>query len=291
MRIGLVIATYKRAALLGQLLSALQLQSRPPDEVVVSAVEPSDLPDLPTLRYPLKTLFGPPGSCRQRNNGIDYLAGRVDIILFLDDDFWMGSSYLHELDRLFTNDSSVVGATGKVIADGAKTAGFSVPQAEEMLRNYQQRLKQINSRLEDVPDTYGCNMAFRLGCVGSIRFDERLPLYGWQEDVDFSAQVGKTGRLVRADATWGVHLGTKMGKTSGVRFGYSQVVNPLYVCKKGNMALSAASSLILRNIAANAAKSISPEPYIDRRGRFRGNIAGIWHLLKGQLDPAQVLKM
>jgi GT2 family glycosyltransferase len=291
MRIGLVIATYKRAALVGALLNAMKNQSRLPDEVVVSAVDPTDLPEFPPLNFPLKILLGQPGSCRQRNSGIEYLSGRVDIILFLDDDFWMASSYLEELGRLFGSESSIVGMTGKVIADGATTAGFSVEQAEAMLRNYQIHLGQHQPRTLDVPDTYGCNMAFRMRCIDKIRFDERLPLYGWQEDVDFSAQVRKAGRVVKADQTWGVHLGTKMGKTSGLRFGYSQVINPLYVYKKGNMRLSAAGSLIVRNMAANLVKSAVPETYIDRRGRLRGNLRGLVDVLRGRLDPIQVLEI
>jgi glycosyltransferase involved in cell wall biosynthesis len=291
MRIGLIVATYRRAALVGQLLNSIQNQSRLPDEVVVAAVESSDLPEIPALRFPVKVLFGQAGSCRQRNNGIDYLSGRVDIVVFLDDDFWMSSSYLEELERLFDSDGSIVGSTGKIVADGATSAGFSVAEAEAMLRGHQAQLHRKHPRVADVPDTYGCNMAFRMSCIGAIRFDERLPLYGWQEDVDFSAQIRKTGRLVRSDRTWGVHLGTKMGKTSGLRFGYSQIINPLYVYRKGNMSLAAAGSLILRNVIANSIKSVFPEPYIDRRGRLRGNLTGLAHVLQGRLDPIYVLQI
>ncbi|XIA64867.1 glycosyltransferase family 2 protein [Bradyrhizobium sp. TZ2] len=291
MRIGLVIATHKRASLVGELLNSIQGQSRLPDEVVLSAVEPSDIPEIPALGFPVKVLLGQAGSCKQRNTGIEYLAGRVDIIVFLDDDFWMAISYLEELDRLFASDSAIVGTTGKVIADGATSAGFSVRQAEELLRNYQARYGRERSVIVDVPGAYGCNMAFRMRCIDAIRFDERLPLYGWQEDVDFSAQVRKFGRLVRADATRGIHLGTKVGKTSGLRFGYSQVINPLYVYKKGNMSLFAAGSLILRNLLANTIKSVLPEPYIDRRGRLQGNLIGLAHVLHGRLDPIYVLQI
>jgi GT2 family glycosyltransferase len=291
MRIGLVIATHKRATLVGELLKSIQSQSRLPDVVLLSAVESSDIPEIPALSFPVKVLLGQAGSCKQRNTGIEYLAGCVDIIVFLDDDFWMAISYLEELDRLFASDSSIVGTTGKVIADGATSAGYSVTQAEALLRSYQARHGRERSGTVDVPGAYGCNMAFRMCCIDAIRFDERLPLYGWQEDVDFSAQVRKSGRLVRADATWGVHLGTKMGKTSGLRFGYSQVINPLYVYKKGNMSLSAAGSLILRNLLANTVKSVFPEPYIDRRGRLRGNLIGLAHVLHGRLDPIYVLQL
>jgi hypothetical protein len=82
-----------------------------------------------------------------------------------------------------------------------------------------------------------------------------------------------------------------MGKTSGLRFGYSQIINPLYVYRKGNMSLAAAGSLILRNVIANSIKSVFPEPYIDRRGRLRGNLTGLAHVLQGRLDPIYVLQI
>jgi glycosyltransferase involved in cell wall biosynthesis len=293
MKIGIVVATHGRATLVRELLERMQSQSRLPDEVVLSAVESSDLPELTKLDFPVKVLLGKPGSCRQRNDGIEYLIGRAEVVLFLDDDFWMSRHYLEEIARLFTSDSSIVGITGKVIADGATSQGFSPRQADEMLKAYQPAPDGNCDRTAvEVLDTYGCNMAFRMAGVGSIRFDENLPLYGWQEDVDFSAQVRKQhGRLVKAQSAWGVHLGTKMGKTSGVRFGYSQVINPLYISKKGNMRLHYAIRLIFRNILSNAAKSVLPEPYIDRRGRLRGNLTGLIHLLQGRLDPTYVLRI
>ena len=42
---------------------------------------------------------------------------------------------------------------------------------------------------------YGCNMAVRLAPMREhgLRFDERLPLYGWQEDVDLSRRLAAFG--------------------------------------------------------------------------------------------------
>ena len=134
-------------------------------------------------------------------------------------------------------------------------------------------------------------MAFRASKIRDLKFDERLPLYGWQEDVDFSAQLRGRGRIIATNLLCGVHLGTKKGKISGVRFGYSQVINPLYIFRKGNMSLRRASFLIFKNIVANAAKSAFPEEYIDRWGRLKGNMIGLLHVAKGKLDPMYALKL
>jgi hypothetical protein len=64
------------------------------------------------------------------------------------------------------------------------------------------------------------------------RFDERLPLYGWLEDVDFGGQLAGIGRIDKLTAARGVHLGIKQGRQSAVRLGYSQIANPTYLSRK-----------------------------------------------------------
>jgi hypothetical protein len=48
---------------------------------------------------------------------------------------------------------------------------------------------------------------------------------------------------------------------------------------------------MLRNLLANAAKSFWSEPYIDRRGRLRGNMLAAWHLLRGKVEPEYILNL
>jgi hypothetical protein len=46
-----------------------------------------------------------------------------------------------------------------------------------------------------------------------------------------------------------------------------------------------------RNIAANVARSLWPESYVDRRGRLRGNLLAIAHVLLGRVEPEYILKL
>ena len=78
-------------------------------------------------------------------------------------------------------------------------------------------------------------MSIRASMIGDLRFDERLVLYGWQEDIDFTSQLRQRGRVVCVSNIRGVHLGLKAGRVSGERFGYSQVVNPVYLIRKGTV--------------------------------------------------------
>jgi GT2 family glycosyltransferase len=295
MKIGLIIASYGRPELVRQLLSSIELQARVPDELVLSVVSEKDLEAASLSRLKVTAVYSDRGLCVQRNKGLAFLQDRadqdgVDVVLFIDDDFWMSRTYIGELEQIFSANEDIVAATGLVLADGATTSGISVADAEKCLEDYA-RSPSPAVKIRDVPDTYGCNMAFRASEIRDLKFDERLPLYGWQEDVDFSAQLRGRGRIIATNTLWGVHLGAKKGKISGVRFGYSQVINPLFVFRKGNMSLRRASLLIFKNIVANAAKSVFPEQYVDRWGRLKGNMVGLLHAAKGKLDPMYALEL
>jgi hypothetical protein len=95
----------------------------------------------------------------------------------------------------------------------------------------------VNTQLCDTYKGYGCNMAPRLVPLHrhSLRFDEDLPLYGWLDDVDLCRRLSAYGRIVKNWNMIGVHLGTKRGRTAGIRLGYSQIANPIYLRRKGTL--------------------------------------------------------
>jgi hypothetical protein len=179
---------------------------------------------------------------------------------------------------------------GHVVEDGAKTAGLSFEQGLAALRSAEASCP-TTPRVRDHVGAYGCNMSIRSKLIGDLRFDERLVLYGWQEDIDFTSQLRRRGRVVEYNTLVGVHLGVKTGRVSGVRFGYSQIVNPIYLINKGTVPATFALELMARNITANLVRSFWPEPWIDRRGRLRGNLLAACHLMMGRIEPEYVLKI
>jgi GT2 family glycosyltransferase len=289
MKLGLVIASHGRADLLHQVLMHLMAQRRVPDDIVLSVVDPSDIPEIDHTTN-VRKVFGGAGLTCQRNRGMSCLVDTMDVIAFIDDDFVVGNDFFLNLEMIFRKDNSIIGVNGEVVADGAHSPGFTF---EEGLRLAEQYGGQENSTpiTRETGSAYGCNMAFRTASIGSVRFDERLPLYAWQEDLDFCGALRRSGRIVRTNLVWGVHLGTKGGKGSEVRLGYSQIINPAYIARKGNMSWAYASRLATRNFAANLVKSIRPESYVDRRSRLRGNLIGIFHLMIGRLTPEYILEM
>lgn len=287
------IATVSRPDLLSLVLDHLADQTRPADRIIVSAPAPEDVAGV-APQLGLEIHIGPRGLTRQRNAIINAAQG-CDILVFFDDDFLPASTYLAAIEHVFAAREDVVMVTGEVISDGIIGPGLDVAEAH--------RLLQTGSRdevtgdgylwLEEVNNGYGCNMAVRLAPARThdCRFDEKLPLYGWLEDVDFSRQLGRYGRIVKNPAAWGVHLGIKQGRQSGMRLGYSQIANPIYLVRKGTYPWPRAVRLMTRNLGVNCLRSLRPEPYIDRFGRVRGNLKALSDLVVGKLDPQRILEL
>jgi hypothetical protein len=147
-----------------------------------------------------------------------------------------------------------------MIADGARGPGSTPDAARDLILADAQEPPSEKLEIKEVwPSAhgYGCYMAIRLAPAraNNTRFDERLPLYGWSEDVDYAHRHGCHGRIVKLPGACGVHLGTKHGRTSGVRPGYSQVASPIYLMHKGSCSWRRAAGSVSRNLAPNALKS------------------------------------
>jgi GT2 family glycosyltransferase len=292
-RIAIIIATTGRASLLRRTVAQLARQSRRADRLIIVGVTSSDLAGLHgpacagAAREPIDLIHAERGLPRQRNAGLAHLAGGADIVVFFDDDFVPANDYLEVLEREFSARPELVGATAQLIADGIKSPGISFDAAVALVEN-RRPTPPIERRL---PALYGCNLSIRLAAAEGLRFDEALPLYGWQEDVDFSYQLGRKGLLIYTSRLTGVHLGAKSGRTSGLRLGYSQIANPVYLLRKKTIPRRLAWRLMLRNLAANVLRSAWPEPYVDRLGRLRGNLSALGDLVAGTLHPERILEL
>jgi hypothetical protein len=185
----------------------------------------------------------------------------------------------------------VTGATGVLLADGINSAGISYEEASALISGYTPQHGNKPRILREQDGLYGCNMIYRVSAIRGQRFDETLPLYGWQEDIDFASRMARRGKQVKTDAFAGVHRGVKSARLPGVRFGYSQIANPVYLVRKGTMRFAYAFKLVLRNIAANLIRSPRSEPWIDRPGRLKGNLIALRDLVCGRLRPEAVLEL
>lgn len=288
------IATCGRKELLQKTVADIARQSEPPERIIIAPIT-KDL-DVGELTLPkiiqsaVSVVEGPAGASAQRNTILKSIGESKGVILFLDDDFVMHKDYCRELRNIYVHNPEVVGTAGNVIADGINTAGIDFDNAVNLVEDYSALEVEY---LKDNGTTYGCNMAFRSEVIrkNKIFFDENLPMYSWFEDLDFSSRVSKYGRVVIVNRCAGVHLGQKSGRTSGVKLGYSQVVNPFYMWRKGTMSFFRMFISVGRRVIANIVRSACPEPWVDRRGRFQGNTRGILDILRGRSDPKKILNM
>lgn len=288
-RLAVGIATRNRPAILAETIAELARQTRAPDAILICHVGPEDVGELPAVRPDITFLTTTAGLPRQRNAILD--ATDADILLFLDDDFLAAPDYLAVLEAVMQAHPDCVVATGTVIADGAKGPGITPEQGRALLAAD----APPTDRLAVTPhfNGYGCNMAVRMRVARAlgIRVDEALPLYAWYEDIDFTRALGRYGTILRLGGARGVHLGVKQARTPGLRLGYSQVANPVYLARKGTFPWSHAIPSAARHTLINALRSLAPEPHVDRFGRFRGNLLALWDLLRGRAAPGRVLDL
>jgi len=288
MKIAIIIASIGRPRNVANLLDHLGRQTLAPSEVVISSVASSDVPQIGSGVPAPKVVLGPKGLPAQRNTGLDALDGAPDLVAFFDDDYLPSRYCLEHMAALFARHPALVGANGRLLADGIHGSGISDAEAASLIADYDADPApdlEIKKRLTGL---YGCNMAYRYSAIGATRFDERLKLYGWQEDIDFAAQLRAHGFLAKTDAFAGVHQGVKGARTSGLRLGYSQVVNPVYLARKGTMEWLFALELMSRNVLANHLRLLRPEPWIDRAGRAKGNWIGFKDMLLGRIEPERI---
>jgi hypothetical protein len=57
------------------------------------------------------------------------------------------------------------------------------------------------------------------------------------------------------------------------------------------MSVAFAAPLIWRNVLANLGKSLRPEPWIDRKGRLKGNCMALRDLVTGRISPQRILEL
>lgn len=283
-----IYATAGRAETLSRTYEALERQTLRPSSVIVSSPSLADVGEL--ANHPNVTVvLGAAGLCPQRNRALGNLPDGTDVIVFFDDDFVPHPAWIEKVVEVFQADPTVGAVTGNLLADGINGPGLSVEEAFTLV---DAPPAGPVDWLDENYSPYGCNMAFRVSMIAGIKFDERLVLYGWLEDRDFGATLaGRGAKLVKVGTALGVHMGVKRGRVSGIKLGYSQVVNPLYLRRKGTMRFDQVIRHMFRNITSNLFRSARPEPYIDRAGRLRGNIMGLLDVLRGRLTPERAKKL
>ena len=287
---AVIIATRQRPRELSNLLRALALQTVRPSKIVVSACDRSDIEEDIVEENAVHVLTGPPGLAAQRNRALSLVKGSYDIVVFFDDDFIPSRFWIERIQRLLAAQPAIGCVTGRVIVDGVTSGGLEWLYGQSLVDDEDRKMSPMADQRVDFQSPYGCNMAFRTKAIENLWFDERLVLYGWLEDRDFGFRVATRAKAISTNVVWGVHLGSNRGRVSGLKFGYSQVVNPWYLMTKGVLTPRELCQHVLFGLGANVLGTVLRSSHIDRYGRLKGNIIGIKDIILHRWAPERIVE-
>lgn len=291
MRISVVLCSYGRPAVLDDTVQSVLRQTVLPEEILIAVSSREHVQERTLARDRVRLVLSRKGLTIQRNTALEHVAD-TDLIAFLDDDIELCATYLENMQRLFSEDPSVIVASGSMLADGGRSSQVSREEAMELCKKANAELRSPQPILTRPLDYgYGCNMLVRAAAARMNRFDERLSLYAWLEDSDFSYHCTRSARppLTNLSAQC-VHMGWRGGRISGLKMGYSQIVNPIYLWRKARV-FSLRHIVVqywLRCFVANCVGVIWGKREEERMNRLKGNLIALWHLVNGQCDPMAI---
>jgi len=291
MRISVILCSYGRAAVLDDTVRSVLRQTVVPQEILIVCPSPDHILPVTLGRHRVRFVTSAKGLTLQRNTALCQLR-ETDVVAFLDDDMELCPTYLERMRELFATDPSVMVASGKMLADGGRGKAVAREDAIRLCQEAEEASHDASPPITRPLDYgYGCNMMVRASVALRNRFDEKLSLYAWLEDSDFSYHCTRAGSPpVANQSARCVHLGWRAGRISGTKMGYSQIINPLYLWKKARV-FSLRHIVVqywARCFVANCIGVIWGDPQDDRLNRLLGNMLAAWHLIKGRCDPMMI---
>jgi GT2 family glycosyltransferase len=278
MKCAIIIPSIGRSMILGETLQRISAQTVPPDKVLAVVTAEADLPqDVPDY---VQVVYSGKGLTKQRNVGMALCKNECDYLLFMDDDTFLHPRYVENMVRLFDQHEQIAGLTGTLIKNG----DVSIAEADERLREH---VLSDDETLIRRRGLYGCNFGVRSSLLAELTFDERLVLYGWLEDADFSYNLSKLGDLYASKTMQCVHLMYPSGgRANHVRFGYSQVMNPYYLCRKNNRSQwDMMKGHWFKGVPANLLGVLTGPERSKRVGRLKGNLIAFKNIISGRIQP------
>jgi GT2 family glycosyltransferase len=282
-----IICSVNRPEVLHETVLCLTRQTVPCSILISVPAEADVLPA--TRQLPgVEVLLGARGASAQRNRALRSISGTPELIAFLDDDMEVEEHYIEELQRTYREHASTVLVNGANLAHGIYPAGTLNREIARKLIQDQLKRGLPEENLIPARTGYGSRMSFRGSLLGKVEFDERLPLYSYMEDYDFTLECRIYGSVGENPRALGVHIELSSGRVAESKRGYSEIVNPVYIwSKRTGAALPRTLGGALKRTLKNAAKS--PNSYF--RKRLFGNLLGWSHLLVGKIEPEYILKM
>jgi GT2 family glycosyltransferase len=227
--VSIIIPTGGRIDALTECLNSLQTCA-PQSEIIVvgderdQATRSAVLERFPSVRY-LES--EETSAVVKRNLGIVHASS--EILVFVDDDVVVESSWLQNLIRHYSGES-VGGVGGRVKTPGLKTGSpnYKTGVIEDgfVIGNWNPPTTQPS----EVQHLLGCNMSFRKAPVMKLGgFDNFFRSSNFREETDLCLRMGKLGYRLIFDPNATVLHKSLSRKTGGTRWIYYYVRNTVYL--------------------------------------------------------------
>jgi GT2 family glycosyltransferase len=189
-----------------------------------------------------------PSTCIQRNVGFNFIK-KSKYIMFLDDDNIFYSDAFYKMQNFLNNNKDFVGVafnqiykerknildffkknyiTNKIGIYSLDNGGFSGSGWQSRFVNFE------NNKIVQWLPTRA--VIYRSSEIKNSRFDKKLGVYGYLEDLDFSLQLKKRGKLmVCSDAKYSHNQSITR---PGFQFGKKELRNRYYIVKKHKLSRS-----------------------------------------------------
>jgi GT2 family glycosyltransferase len=288
-QVAVVLASAGRPALLAEALRSCAAQVDVDYLGVVSVPDEASLPDDRALLTDWHVVSGTRGLAAQRNAALD-VVGDGELVAFFDDDAVLRPDYLRNAISFLERHPEVVALTGRVLRDGATSGEVPAAEAAEALATSAAEPPTVAWRR--TRELYGCNFVVRASVARRERFDDRLPLYSWLEDHDFARRCMRHGELAKVEDCVIVHRAAASGgRQAHRRLGYSQLMNPIYLFRKGSFPFWLAAWEIFRPVAKNLLYAVAGGSRPWRRERLGGNLTAAADVIRGRFTPERIRQL
>jgi glycosyltransferase involved in cell wall biosynthesis len=248
--VAIIICTKNRATDLNITLQSVMKQTVKPTAILV--VDDSDEIEttLVANQFPSVTYYHPfpstGGLTAARNFGVHLIPDDTHIVLFLDDDVTLDTTYLKHIIDQFHVLSDTVGVGGLVtggynerkwyVKPILAILGFLLPTLipaspfdYKVTRTGQATTPLYLKPVHRVEWLSGCNMAYRKEVFYNHEFYEPFKGYGFGEDVLFSHQLYREGKelLITTDAK----IEHRVSKTNRDAIS-DRIVNTMYIIRR-----------------------------------------------------------
>lgn len=224
-----------------------------------------------------------PSTCLQRNIGFNFIENE-EHIMFLDDDNIFYPDALYKMQSFLKTNKIIVGVAfnqiykynhnfldklkknyifDKIGLYSSKNGGFAKSGWQSKFINFNK-----DTIVEWLPTRA---VIYKTSAIKDLRFDIKLGVYGYLEDLDFSLELKKKGKLMVCSKAKYTH--DQSINRPGLEFGKKEVKNRFYIIKKHNLNIVLFIIFLIFRVMITFFKAILGD--FNSAKRLLGNIIGI----------------